>query len=466
MFNRPSNLTLIAAFIIVPAIAQDAPEIRQTYVKLCGGCHGDDARGTQQGPGLAGNPSLRRRSMQSIRNVIRNGIPAAAMPGFNLPEATLDALTKLVASLNASAADSAVPGDRAAGKRFFFGAGNCGSCHMVYGEGSPIGPDLSNIGREMTVDQLRDALLQPDTRIAPGYGVVNARLLDGRTLRGFARSRTSFDLALQDFNGGFHPLSLDRIATLTEETHSLMQRVKTGEMEVQNLLAFLSRLTGVQPETPKPQQVATQNGIDFARILNPKPGDWLTYNGNLSGNRYGHLKQINATNVSKLGVQWTFSIPLWTQFLPDTPYYRENMRYFGLETVPIVADGIMYVTGPNQAFALDARTGHQIWHYARPRTPGLVSDASLGTNRGVAILGDNVFMVTDNAHLIALNRITGRLAWEVVMPDEPQKYGGTLAPLIVKDMVIAGVAGGDWGIRGFIDAYKATTGERVWRHWT
>ena len=83
------------------------------------------------------------------------------------------------------------------------------------------------------------------------------------------------------------------------------------------------------------------------------------------------------------------------------------MRYFGLETVPLVADGIMYVTGPNQAFALDARSGHQIWHYSRPRTPGIVSDASLGTNRGVAILGDKVFMVTDNAHLIALHRVTG-----------------------------------------------------------
>jgi PQQ-dependent dehydrogenase (methanol/ethanol family) len=134
--------------------------------------------------------------------------------------------------------------------------------------------------------------------------------------------------------------------------------------------------------------------------------------------------------------------------------------------VPIVADGLMYVTGPNQAFALDARTGHQIWHYARPRTPGLFSDPSLGTNRGVAILGDKVFMVTDNAHLIALNRTTGRLVWEVVMPDEPQHYGATVAPLIVKDMVIAGVSGGDWGIRGFLAAYKAASGERVWRHWT
>ena len=74
----------------------------------------------------------------------------------------------------------------------------------------------------------------------------------------------------------------------------------------------------------------------------------------------------------------------------------------------MVADGIMYVTGPDQAFALDARTGHEIWRYSRPRTPDVVSDASLGTNRGVAILDDNVFMVTDNAHLIALNRVTGR----------------------------------------------------------
>ena len=226
--------------------------------------------------------------------------------------------------------------------------------------------------------------------------------------------------------------------------------MKASADELQNLVAFLSRLTGVQAGATIPSSGSGDAGIDFQRILNPKPGDWLTYNGNLSGNRYSDLKQINAANVNKLSLKWTFSIPLWSQFLPDTPYYRENMRYFGLETVPIVADGVMYVTGPNQAFALDPRTGHQIWHYSRPRTAGLVSDPSLGTNRGVAILGDKVFMVTDNAHLIALNRVTGRLVWEVVMWDEPQKYGGTVTPLVVKDMVVAGVSGGDWGIRGFV----------------
>ncbi len=95
-----------------------------------------------------------------------------------------------------------------------------------------------------------------------------------------------------------------------------------------------------------------------------------------------------------------------------------------------------------------------------------MSDPSLGTNRGVALLEDKVFTVTDNAHLVALNRTTGRPVWEAVMPHEPQHYGSTVAPLAVKDMIIAGVAGADWGIRGFLDAYKASTGERLWRFWT
>ena len=95
-----------------------------------------------------------------------------------------------------------------------------------------------------------------------------------------------------------------------------------------------------------------------------------------------------------------------------------------------------------------------------------MSDPSLGTNRGVALLEDKVFTLTDNAHLVALNRTTGRPVWEAVMPHEPQHYGATVAPLAVKDMVIAGVAGADWGIRGFLDAYRASTGERLWRFWT
>jgi PQQ-dependent dehydrogenase (methanol/ethanol family) len=387
------------------------------------------------------------------------------MPAFDLPAATIDALATMIGSWNVVAAKASVPGDAAAGRQFFVGKGGCTSCHIAQGQGAAIGPDLSDIAHTLTVDELRDALLNPGARVAPGYGLAAVRLRDGRTLRGFVRSRSSFDVAIQDLTGTFHALSLDDVASITDEKTSHMPRVTASADQLRDVIAYLSGLTGIRPGSIASHR-PSDTGIDFTSILNPKPGEWPTFNGNVSGNRYSPLTHINKSNVNALTLKWTFSIPLWQQFLPDTPYYRQNMQYFGLETVPIVADGVMYVTGPNQVFALDPRTGHQIWHYSRPRSTDLVSDASLGTNRGVAVLGDHVFMVTDNAHLVALHRLTGRPVWEVVMPDEPQKYGGTMAPLVVNDMVIAGVSGGDWGIRGFLSAYKAATGERVWRHWT
>ena len=216
-----------------------------------------------------------------------------------------------------------------------------------------------------------------------------------------------------------------------------------------NLLAFLSRLSGVAPDIPIADAEPRANSISFPEIVHPNPGEWLTYDGQLNGNRFSSLDQLNRANVGQMVLKWT---------APISPS--------GLEVTPIVATGVMYVSGPNQAVAMDAATGRQIWKYARPRTSGLVGDASLGTNRGMALLGDKVFMVTDNAHLIALNRTTGRVVWEVVMPKERQHYGSTVAPLVVKDMVVAGVSGGDWGLRGFIAAYKAATGEPAWRFWT
>jgi PQQ-dependent dehydrogenase (methanol/ethanol family) len=444
----------------------EVPEGNQIFVARCGGCHGADARGSDRGPALADVRRLRSQSLLQLRDIIQKGIPGTGMPPFDLPAPELDALAALVRSLNGPAAESTMLGDAAAGEQYFFGRGGCASCHMVYGNGQPTGPDLSNIGSDLTVGQIREALFQPSARITPGYELVTVRLRDGRAVRGFARSRSGIDLRLQDLEGKLHLLQEDQIAAIQDEAQSLMQPIKASPEELQVLMAYLSRLTGVKPGMRAPARSPQPGDLDFARILNPKLGEWLTYNGKLSGNRYSELTQVNTTNVNKLVVKWSFSIPLWRQLLPNTPYYVENMRYFGLETTPLVADGIMIVTGPQQVSALDALTGRAIWTYSRPRTPGIVSDASLGTNRGAALLDDKVFTVTDNAHLIALNRVTGRPVWEVVMPDEPQHYGSTVAPLVVKDMIIAGVSGADWGIRGFVDAYRASTGERLWRFWT
>lgn len=374
------------------------------------------------------------------------------MPAFHLPDPELDALAAFVHSLNTAAAESVVPGNAAAGERFFFGKGECSGCHMVFGRGKAVGPDLSNVARELTVSEIKEALLQPAARITPGYELVTVHLRDGRSLRGFARGRTNFDLQLQALDGQFHMFDERQIRHVEEGKQSLMRPLSAGAEEQRDLIAYLSTLSGVKPGvTPGPiaEQRSDRAPIEFARIRSPKPGDWLTYNGNLNGNRYSELDQVNKTNVKDLAIEWLFPID-----------------HFGLEVTPIVADGVMYITGPNQALALDARTGRRIWHYSRPRTPGLIGDASLGTNRGLAILGDKVFMATDNAHLIALNRITGGLVWEAVMPEEPQHYGSTVAPLAVKDMIVAGVSGGDRGIRGFLACYKASTGERLWRRWT
>jgi len=396
-----------------------------------------------------GNRRLVARGLEQIREVIRHGIPSAGMPSFDLPMTDLNEIATFVHSLNVSAANAKLPGDAAAGDQFFFGKGQCASCHMVAGKGKAIGPDLTNVGRELTVAEIEESLLNPNARITTGYNLVKVELPQGKTLRGFARDRGNFEIQVQDLDGRFHLLRSGQFLSVTEEKESLMPPLQASPEERRDLTAFLSRLVGVKPGTPVVPQTAMPEPIDFSRILHPKEGEWPTYNGNLSANRYSSLEQIHTGNIHKLGLKWEFSI-----------------QRFGLEVTPIVVDSIMYVTGANSAFALDAQTGRQLWTFSRPQTPGLWGDGAKGTNRGVAILGDKIFMVTDNAHMLALNRTTGRLVWEMVMPEEPMHYGATSAPLVIKDLVISGVAGADEGIRGFIVAYKADTGELVWRHWT
>lgn len=281
---------------------------QQPFLKNCAGCHGEDARGTGKGPGLAMNPRVAAQSPEQLRAYLERGNPGAGMPAFgDLPASDLLSLAKYLRRLNT------------------------------------------------------------ETILVPTNGTEPARKMEWKA---------------------------------------------------------------------------------------PQLGDWVTYNGNDSGNRYSPLQQITTANVSSLKLKWVFPI-----------------SYFGLEVTPLAANGVLYVTGPNQVFALDALTGNPLWNFSRPATPGLAGDSRLGTNRGVAILRDKVFFLTDNAHLLALDRASGELVWETPMappmpPDEHHHYGGTMAPLIVHDMVIAGVAGADEGIRGFVAAFRPDTGALVWRRWT
>jgi alcohol dehydrogenase (cytochrome c) len=348
------------------------------------------------------------------------------------------------------AADHPSAGNVSAGRKFFFQ--DCSSCHMINGQGGVLGPDLSDLGRKRTLRRIQQALLNPDSLRNPtSTRVVSIRLKDGRTFRGVARNESTFDLQLQTLDAEPHFFTKPEIAEEIVETKSLMPSLKASREQTRDLLAFLSRLDGHTDVSPPLSAQSQPDGrVDFGRVSRSQPGDWPTYSGQLSGNRHSPLTQINASNVSELAAKWVFPIKSPSQ----------------LETTPLVVDGVMYVTAANQAWALDAREGRDIWHYSRPLTSGLIGDAATAINRGAAILGDKVFMVTDNAHLMALSRTGGNLVWDTTMADYHQHYGATAAPLVVKDLVISGISGGDEGARGFLAAYKASTGERVWRFWT
>lgn len=443
-----ATITLNRVHAAAGAAAPDLDRAALQFAQICATCHGSDANGTDRGPSLIQGRGRRIHSEADILAIIQKG--SGTMPAIPLPEDQQLGLARYVKSLHLSAFEAAPQGDIAAGERFFFGAGQCATCHTAAGRGGSPGPDLTHHALEVTLAELTESLRNPSRRLADGYTTAAVQLKDGTVLRGFLRNRGSHDLQLQLADGSFRLLTDDEYTRVTESPDSTMPALEATPEQQRDLIAYLSRLSGVSPG-PAPEQQEGMDSTAIAQILQPQTGDWPTYNGNVNGNRYSSLTQINRANVGALELQWIYPID-----------------YDALETTPLVVDGLMYVTGPNQVHALDARTGRRIWSYSRPRTPGgtISVDAAKGANRGVGLLGDRVFFATDNAHLLCLNRFTGGLMWEVDTRPSTMHYGATGAPLVARDLVITGVGGGDEGIRGFIAAYHATTGELAWRFWT
>jgi alcohol dehydrogenase (cytochrome c) len=178
-----------------------------------------------------------------------------------------------------------------------------------------------------------------------------------------------------------------------------------------------------------------------------EPQNWLTYSGGYASQRHSQLKQLTPANVKDLELKW---------ILP-------NQSFGAWQSTPLVVDGIMYVTQrPNDVLAVDAKTGRVFWQYRY--TVSTEARVCCGANnRGVAILGDRLFLATLDAHLIALDVKTGRPLWNIAVANPSLGYSMTMAPLVVKDKVLIGSGGGEFGIRGFIAAYDAATGKEAWR---
>ena len=209
---------------------------------------------------------------------------------------------------------------------------------------------------------------------------------------------------------------------------------------------ILSILTMVMPSVLFAQ-------ASYERIVNAdqEPEHWLTHSGNYASHRHTTLDQITRDNVDQLKVAWVYQV----------------RRSGFIETTPLVVDGVMYLTEPpSTVAALDLRTGRRLWSWSPVLPNNVVTIGFPSVNRGVALLDDMVYVATLNAHLVALDAKSGAVRWDVEVADNAHGYAFTLAPLALDGKIIVGVSGGETGIRGFIDAYDAKTGDRAWRFYT
>jgi len=219
---------------------------------------------------------------------------------------------------------------------------------------------------------------------------------------------------------------------------------RTLSLIVTAALTLAGAMMGQSPSTPGLP-------VTYERLLKAtqEPGNWLMYSGDYRSHHYSSLDQITAENVRGLRAKWIY-----------------QMHRPKVEATPIVVDGIMYVTRPpSDVIALDAETGRALWTFEY-RLSNRVYICCGEVNRGLAILGTTLFITTLDAKLIAIDARSGRMLWKRDLADPTLNHTATGAPLAVKDKVIAGIAGAEGGIRGFLDAYDAKTGERAWRFWT
>jgi alcohol dehydrogenase (cytochrome c) len=181
--------------------------------------------------------------------------------------------------------------------------------------------------------------------------------------------------------------------------------------------------------------------VTYEDLRTAAPQNWLSYSGSYHAQRHTSLDQVNTSNTKDLTAAWLYHVPGASR----------------LETVPVVVNGVMYVTQPNEVYAVDGRSGRVIWEYHHQ--PALRK----GPNRGVAVLGNKVYFGTPDAHLVALDARTGSLVWKAKLAEASDGYWSPVAPLAIKGKIIVGTGAGDHGLNGFLDAYDSETGERLWR---
>jgi cytochrome c oxidase cbb3-type subunit III len=216
----------------------------ELYSHTCTACHGVNGAAGERAPALAGKSDYVRSTNASIFDAIKNGIPGTGMPPSGLASTDIWKIVAYIRSLRANASDSFVPGNTAKGEQIFWGQGRCGSCHMVNGRGGILGPDLSNIGGQRTLREIREALTQPPARIPSGYQPVEVVTKEGQRFSGIIKNESNFSLQLLDSHSQLQLFLRDDLREIRYAKSSLMPSDYDKTLtpaELQDLLAFLSR---------------------------------------------------------------------------------------------------------------------------------------------------------------------------------------------------------------------------------
>jgi alcohol dehydrogenase (cytochrome c) len=429
---------------------------KRLFDASCVACHGAGGAGTERAPGLDTGRFKHGGEDFDVFQSIQKGVAGTQMPPFSsLRAEEIWQLVSYVRSLSRVASNDATAaptGDASRGEQLFFGEGRCSTCHEINGRGSLVAPDLSESGKHPPA-AIRAGIEHAPRPFGPSPRYVKVSLRDGTQIDGLVKNEDSFTLVVQTFDGEYRALDRRQIRTVASAPASFAQGL-TSEQKG-DVVAYLSRqkqravVAGEEALKRRAAERGAALGLSFERLSRAErePHNWLTYWGSYRAEHFSELTQIDRRNVATLQARWAASLP------GSSP----------LESTPLVVDGIMYVSGPpGDVYALDARSGLQLWKFHREQQR--VNPFQINPfNKGVAVLGQRVFVNTLDNNLIALDARSGRVLWEQNLADTLEGYTMTGAPLALDDKVIVGISGGELGIRGFISAYDARDGRLLWR---
>lgn len=425
------RLALLTSLLISFAFGQHPEAIRagqRLFVKNCSACHGDTAKGGR-GPDLTTGAWKHGSAATDLVRNITKGIAGTQMPAFPLSEVDAQAVAGYLLSLTQS--NGEVTGNEANGRTIF--EAKCRSCHMFGGQGGILGSDLTNARGKLKPTALAQHMVD------------SIEMTSALAVTGVKKGEDTFTLQLMDARQKLHLIQKRDLASPPRVTP--VPHTKLSASERNDVVAFVFKAKPAY-DPSLPWTPGADFNVTAARLLNPQaePQNWLTYWGDLRGTHYSGLKQVTPANASALKAAWTYQLGGNT-----------------IETTPLVVNGLMFVTGPlNNAAALDARTGRRLWQYTRP-LPAVASHCTVMTNRGFGLLGDRLYMATLDTHLVALDAKSGNVVWDIEVDDYKKGFSITHAPLAIDGKIIVGVTSGECALTGFVDAYDAATGKRLWR---